>query len=33
MTDLNWQALTVEGENRSAIYAETFPARLVDVPG
>jgi hypothetical protein len=31
VTDLNWQALTVEGEDRSAIYAETFPARLVEV--
>ena len=28
MTELNWRALIVEGEHRSAIYAETFPARL-----
>jgi hypothetical protein len=30
VTGLNWQALIVEGENRSVIYAETFPARLAD---
>lgn len=31
MTGLNWQALIVEEQHRSAIYAETFPARLVEV--
>lgn len=30
MSKLNWRALVVEGENRSAIYAETFPARLAE---
>jgi hypothetical protein len=30
VTGLNWQALIVEGGNRSAIFAETFPVRLAD---
>lgn len=30
VSEFNWRALTVEEENRSAIYAETFPARLAD---
>lgn len=28
MTGLDWRALTVEGEDRSAIYDESFPDRL-----
>lgn len=31
MTIPNWRVLTVEGDRHSAIYAETFPARLIDV--
>ncbi len=30
MSKLNWRALIVEQEHRSAIYAETFPARLTE---
>ncbi len=30
MIELNWRALIVEQEHRSAIYAETFPARLTE---
>ena len=26
--NLDWRSLTVEGDDRSAIYAETFPKRL-----
>ena len=29
MSQLNWRALIVEDEHRSAIYAETFPANLI----
>lgn len=30
MSHLDWRALAVEGDDRSAIYAETFPKRLND---
>ncbi len=30
MTGLDWRALTVEGERRSAIYSERFPVRLAE---
>jgi hypothetical protein len=30
VTDLDWRALVVEGESRSAIYAETLPGRLAE---
>ena len=31
MTGLDWQSLVIEVEDRSAIFSESFPARLADV--